>query len=472
MIQKDLVAFGVKLRRLRKAAGFYQEELAEKLSLIHAQTQPETDLHLDGNRISKWERAFKGKDGREWRPKRQYMFYLIQAFAEQLTLETAQQWAGQAGYLLDTAELQPIFQAHSETPAAAVAAFPTLTSDLRLLDDLPQTQLFGVEQQRQQLIQMLETDQEPWLITIDGMGGIGKTALAGAIVREIVSAGRFYNMAWVSAKQEKFIPGVGLQPTHGPALDAETLTDNLLAQLDDRVPLTRSPEEKLAILTRLLKQSPCLIIIDNLETVTDYQTLLPLLIKLTKPSKIVLTSRHSLHDHPQVFCLSLKGLSQADAFAFFKHEAGVRGQIDVAESLSKGAMENIYSVVGGNPLALKLVLGQLRVLPLPQVLDSLQQARGKSVDDLYTYIYWQAWHALTLLSQEVLLAMPLVQGGTFAQLSVVSQLETAELNQALTQLTQLSLVEVGGSIEQRRYTIHRLTESFLLTEVIKWQSAS
>ncbi|NIP25291.1 MAG: hypothetical protein GWN55_14600 [Phycisphaerae bacterium] len=44
------------------------------------------------------------------------------------------------------------------------------------------------------------------------------------------------------------------------------------------------------------------------------------------------------------------------------------------------------------------------------------------------------------------------------------------MSQALDELVALSLVEVGGELERRRYRIHRLTETFLLTEVTKWQS--
>ena len=66
--------------------------------------------------------------------------------------------------------------------------------------------------------------------------------------------------------------------------------------------------------------------------------------------------------------------------------------------------------------------------------------------------------------------MPLAQGGTFTQLKTVSELTTSDLHQALEQLVKFSLVEVRGDIEQRRYSIHRLTETFLLTEVAKWQT--
>ncbi|MBN1993748.1 MAG: hypothetical protein JW953_13685, partial [Anaerolineae bacterium] len=127
-------------------------------------------------------------------------------------------------------------------------------------------------------------------------------------------------------------------------------------------------------------------------------------------------------------------------------------------------------VVGGNPLALKLVVGQTAFLPLSQVLDNLKAARGKSIADLYTFIYWQAWHMLDPAGQQALLVMPLAQEGTLPQLLVLSRLEPADLHQALQQLITLSLVQVKGGLEKRRYSIHRLTETFLLTEAITWQS--
>ena len=91
-----------------------------------------------------------------------------------------------------------------------------------------------------------------------------------------------------------------------------TLIDNLLEQLAPAVPLVLSTQEKQLILSELLNQRPYLLVIDNLETVVDYQTLLPHLRQWVNPSKFLLTSRRSLHGQSDVFCLSLNELSQAD----------------------------------------------------------------------------------------------------------------------------------------------------------------
>ena len=266
---------------------------------------------------------------------------------------------------------------------------------------------------------MLASAEPIWLISIEGLGGIGKTALANALVRQPGLISRFANIAWVSAKQQEFLPNIGFEQETSPTLTGDSLTDILLEYFDNTIPLSQSPQEKRITLTRLLKKVPYLIVIDNLETVVDYQTLLPALRQLANPSKFLLTSRHSLRAYPDVFCLSLTELNQIETFHFIRYEAKVRGLPMLAGAL-EAELQSIYEVVGGNPLALKLVIGQISVLPLSRVLDSLKQARGKKIDDLYSYIYWQAWHMLDPASQQTLLVMPLAQDGTLDQLLVVT----------------------------------------------------
>lgn len=335
----------------------------------------------------------------------------------------------------------------------------------------PNVHLVGVDNHLNTLLELLALPGSPWLISIEGLGGIGKTALANALVRELVLTSHFNDIAWVSAKQQELHPAFGVQESHQPALQADALVNSLLAQLQPDIPLLASPREKMASLTALLKKAPYFIVIDNLETVIDYEALLPTFRQLANPSRFLLTSRHSLQAYSNVHCFQMKELSQTDTIAFLKYEANVR-RIATLAGASKSQLESIYQVVGGNPLALKLIAGQIRIVPLQQVLDNLKQARGKKIDALYTYIYWQAWHALDALSQQVLLMMPLAQDGDFAQLAAVSKLEPAQLSNALEHLINLSLVEASGDLKEFHYHIHRLTESFLLTEVTKWQSVT
>ena len=340
----------------------------------------------------------------------------------------------------------------------------------RRLELPPDVLLIGVESRLDELQQLVTSGQEPWIVSIEGLGGIGKTALANALVRRVALSSRFYDVAWVSAKQQEFLPSTGFHEIGRPALDADTLIDSLLEQFDRRDILVRSPQEKLAALTERLKKQSLLIVIDNLETLVDYQTLLPLLRKLAHPARFLLTSRHSLRAHSEVACFELPELSQDDTLAFLRQEAQVR-RLDALSQATDRQLHSIFEVVGGNPLALKLVVGQIASLPLSQVLDNLREARGKKIEELYNFIYWQAWAALDNDGRQALLSMPLAQNGAIDQLMAVSELEPDDLAQALEQLVSFSLVDVGGDLEQRRYRIHRLTETFLLNEVIKWQAS-
>ena len=362
----------------------------------------------------------------------------------------------------------------TRNPTAALPVPPTPQPDsvrtLSRLEPVGEQRLFGIDETRRQLLDVIEAQDRPWIIALDGIGGIGKTSLANDLARRQVEGERFYDIAWASAKQEEFRPESGLESTGRPALDTETLTDILLEQLSELPNLTTSSQEKQLTLTRLLKAQPYLVIIDNLESVADYEALLPYLRQLANPTKFLLTTRHSLKAYADIYALSLSELPQTDVLAFIRYEAETRG-ITVLIQAPDEALLPIYQVVGGNPLALKLVLGQIGFLPLSQALENLKEAQGAKVEALYTYIYWQAWHMLNESSRQLFLTMPIIPNGTFTQLTTASDLDTDQAQTALAQLIALSLVEVGGDLLEPRYRLHRLTETFLMNEVLKWQQA-
>ncbi|MCB0192223.1 MAG: hypothetical protein KDJ65_09805 [Anaerolineae bacterium] len=329
------------------------------------------------------------------------------------------------------------------------------------------TKLFGSEARLDQIATSLLYAEPAWLVAIEGIGGIGKTALAAAVVRRLALSRHFYQFAWISAKQHEFWPGMGIQPTGRPVLNQETLVEELTEQLCGEFAIGLSPQQKLMTLTEQLKKQPYLVVIDNLETTVEYETLLPLLRQLANPTKFLLTTR-TMQPRDEVARWPLTELSQVDTMALLQHEATLR-QMPALAAASATQLERIYKVVGGNPLALKLVVGQLHSLPLQTVLDNLKEAQGKKIEELYTYIYRQAWQSLDEAARHLLLVMPLVQNGTAVQLAAASGLENSKVSDAIEHLIAVSLFDVSGNLDQRRYRIHRLTETFLLNEVVKWQ---
>lgn len=336
--------------------------------------------------------------------------------------------------------------------------------------------LFGVEACAAQLRALLLTPGAPWLVALEGLGGLGKTSLAQQLSRELARAATpFVEFGWVTA-QQRFFRHDAIVHTAQPALDSagliQALTHQLLG-LPAAAPLAAplAPERALAAVEERLKAQPHLVVIDNLETAADVDVLLPTLARLTNPSKFLLTSREAFDAPTAIYHFALPELREDAALALVRHEARLHGLLDVAAA-DDAALRPIYALTGGNPLALRLVTGQLHVLDLPQALAGLREAAGRPAEELYNYIYWSAWQRLPAAAQDALALLPLFAdtGADFAALAGVSDQDHETLLAALQLLSKLSLVNVSGDLHARRYSIHRLTETFLIKEVIKWRA--
>lgn len=360
--------------------------------------------------------------------------------------------------------------------ADVLAAMETQARDQRQtllearLEPATYLRLFGVDTQRDKLLDVLLADGPPWIVSVDGMGGIGKTSLANATIREAIRQRLDGEVAWVSARQQRFELGGQVRQVDRPALTVASLLESLTVQLLPGMPPFTSSEKAMNALRAAFEKRPTLIVVDNLETVTDVENLLPVLHHLAGPAKFLLTSRHSMFGQAGVFHLRVPELGEPDALSLVRLEADQRNLPELATA-SDADLHPIYQTVGGNPLALRLVVGQTHVHSLASILGDLRAASGTSVENLYTFIYRWAWDNLSDLPRRALLAMPLVteRGGSLDFLAHLSGLAAGELTDALAELVTLSLVDSRGDALDRRYTVHNLTRTFLLEQVIRWQ---
>lgn len=331
--------------------------------------------------------------------------------------------------------------------------------------DLPTySKLIGVDEISQLLIDILVGEDEHFIVSIDGLGGMGKTALADKIVRDLIDHMGFEEVAWTTAKQTHLSSLGRLKVESGrPALTFPILVEKLAEQFDvlDSPGMTQLKRQN--IVKNVLHERACLIVVDNLETVADYRSLLPELRAHQNPSKFLLTSRLRLFDEPDVYSLSIKELPRESAFELLREEASRTGFSALTESPDE-ELQKIYEVVGGHPLALKLVVGQLRFRSLSRVLGRYKTGGQKSPDELFDYIYQETWETLDDDCKTVLIALSQASetGFTFEHIVSISGLPEINVDRSLENLILLSLVDLGGNLYERRYRLHRLTEVFLL----------
>lgn len=330
------------------------------------------------------------------------------------------------------------------------------------------TRLFGFEHAQKLLVERLVNPDAFWIVAVTGIGGVGKTSLADALTRQAIRSLTFDDVVWLRA---------GSQSLSGEPVPPEQQYEFLLTDLAERLwqqgTAGQPVEQTETRVLRALAARPYLVVVDNLETEEEAAYLLDRigagLGTQTAPTKFVLTARARPATTASVFYYSLEELPRSDAAELLRHHAEATGLEEVAKA-PESDVEAIYQVTGGNPLALKLVVSLAAVLPLPQILADLSHGRPGPIEELYKHIYWQAWRTLSEEGKALLQAMPLAAGSGARpeQMQAMSGLSDDSFWAALRELTARSLLEVRGTTQERRYGIHRLTETFLQTEIIHW----
>jgi len=330
------------------------------------------------------------------------------------------------------------------------------------------SQLFGVELLLTRLLDLLKAQAGPLFLSLEALGGSGKTALARSVAGKLLQSGHFHDILWISARQEELNEAGQIRPLNDPARS----TDDIITRLAEKLAPGRlaglSREDKLERLKPILLNKSYLVVVDNLETLSDTQDLLPALFPLAGPTRFLLTSRQTLQHFSYVHSLPVPELSLSDSYALVENELQRCGR---QTDLSAAVMDDIYQVIGGVPLALKLTAMQMIRLPLAGILEGLREARRSAPEAMYTFIYRRTWELLAEAEPARLLLLSLQhvapEGEDEAWIRENSRLPTPDFELALRLLRDYALLEITGSLDTPLYHLHRLTITFLQTEILR-----
>lgn len=324
--------------------------------------------------------------------------------------------------------------------------------------------LVGVGPTIQDLALRLSDPTGPPLLSIEGLGGIGKTALARAVALTCMQLRCFQTTLWVSARHARLADNGALIP-EDPAITLQDVLEQLTEQVGLPLKTELPIEAQLARLYPLFRQTPYLVVLDNLETFAELEMLLPRLQPLAGATRFLLTSRHTLSAFPYVHIFKVRVLSAADSRLLVKNELARR---DHGLEAPPEFVEALLATVGGLPLALKLATAQIGRLPFDTIIAALQQARGTTPERLYAFIYWHSWQLLDDPARQLLLSLLAmdVAGETLDFIQQRSGLDYADFSTAVTQLLDTSLLEVNTVLTPLRYALHPLTATFLRSGIL------
>ena len=328
------------------------------------------------------------------------------------------------------------------------------------------SRFIGRESELDWLRQRLSPTDRAWQVAINGIGGVGKSALALAIAHEyrenysnLSPQDRFEALIWISAKEE-VLTVQGREQAALPELVLRTLEDvyTAIARALDREDITLAlPDGQGQIVDKVLKEQRTLLIMDNLESVKD-ERIKPFLRNLPAPTKAIITSREWL-DVADV--LPLKGLSADEADGLIEEEANIR-----KVTLYHIQRERIYELTSGIPLAIKLAVARIAGgESFPAVIRWLGDAVGdlpeyciRGQADLARQRDQNAWR--------LLLACSLFDRGAGASreaLGFVADLSLAERDNASAQLRRLFLI---NQTERDRFWVLPIVQRFASVQLV------
>ncbi len=296
------------------------------------------------------------------------------------------------------------------------------------------------------------------VITIDGIGGIGKSTLALETAyryrdsyASLPAAERFEAIVWVSAKRAHL-------SAHGLIEQRQTfrtLTDLFVAIADvlehPAINLARADEQR-SIVERALGQQRTLLILDNLETVDDEELLL-FVRMVPDPTKVIVTTRHRID---VAYPIRLTGMPQADAYQLIDQEA-LRKQV----ALPPAIHAELWQRTGGLPLAIVWSIG---LMGLGGSVESVLRRLSHGQSDIARFCFEASvTHIRQHDSHRLLMALALFATDASREaLGVVAGLADDPFGRdlGLEELLRLSLINKEGD----RFSLLPLTREYALAE--------
>lgn len=342
-------------------------------------------------------------------------------------------------------------------------------SQLILKHNLPNrdyTTLVGREGELNRLLDLLSWNNPTARISIEGLGGIGKTALILDAVYSCLQASpknllwqdstntlpHFEAIIFTSAKTQYFTD-CGILPRWRREKNLNDILQTITHIVDRKEIFTGNFEESYKQIWQHLSNKRTLLIIDNFETLEEDQKILSFLYELPSTVKAAIVSR----EKTPFTAIRLAALTQTETLILIQQQANQNGvTLNLDRSLE------LYQITGGIPAA---IVYATRLLGAGYSIQSISsQLRSYRGDYCRFYFEGSMQHlkgqpAYQLLMSLAVFAKPPTKQAVCA-VACVSE-HTAATN-GLVQLQQLSLIVH----QQGRYIIQPLTREYALSQMV------
>jgi len=321
----------------------------------------------------------------------------------------------------------------------------------------------GRQVELKRLMELLSYEHSAHLISVDGIGGVGKTTLVLEAAYQCLiasnSSGDIYShipsfeaIIFTSAKQN-YLTSAGLLQRLKRDSQLRDICRAIANTLVRRDITHADPEDQLECTRECLSRQRTLLIVDNLESIEDRDNVLSFLYDLPATVKVVITTR----DRALFVPIRLNSLPETDSLQLIENQSLEKGVI-----LSSEEAKELYQVTCGIPAAIVYAIGQLAA---GYILKDVIAKITKSTGDVAHFCFQSSVTPLTgNPAHLVLMALAMFsQSATreaiaFVALPNADPIATAE---GLARLQQLSLV----TQREGRYDMIPLTRRYAIAQI-------
>ncbi|MBX3297083.1 MAG: hypothetical protein KF762_15375 [Acidobacteria bacterium] len=286
---------------------------------------------------------------------------------------------------------------------------------------------------------LAERDRYP-IVTLKGVGGIGKTSLAVKVLHDLTTIGRFDMILWFSSRDID-LKFEGPKPVRSNVLNQGDVAEELWSLLE----LNKANiGEKTKYLSEQLSESeygPTLFVFDNFETVRNPSEFFAWLDTYIRcPNKILITSRISTSfkaDYP----IEVSGMAVSECKELIRTTAASFG---IEARLSEDEITKIIDVSNGHPYILRILLGAYEK---QRSFDIRNIVANK--DEILNALFRRTYDFLSPSAKRVFLTLSswnsIVPQIALAAILLRPENDWFEVDEAVEELRKSSLIDVSIS---------------------------
>ena len=327
-----------------------------------------------------------------------------------------------------------------------------------LLANLPRRPYFvGREEELRSIFESLHPNSRTFIIGIEGIGGVGKSALAIEVSHRCVEKELFESVIWITFK-ESILTLHGIEPVVPEAKSLSEILITIGTSLGNPTIGNLSIQDQIKRAYNLLARNTTLLVLDNFETLSksEQHDILDFLRRSPITLKVIVTSRERVTEGQ---IIRLQGLSFEESNALLAWDAQQKNI-----QLTRNQNKYLVDLTGGLPLALLWVQGQIAVLgySVTQVLDKL------SLDadiPILQYCFNHSWNLLRHNNEKKLLFILALQPESVSRnaLEEIAGIDDDDIfESSVSDLLQLTLIE--HEPDRDAFSILPLTRRYIRTQ--------